>query len=448
MLEFLRWLIGLGQKAHIRNAIVIKMKPAAIAERCLNSSILANPIVIFVGMWTTVFFLYSLHLSEQLIFEIENFPEAYVSIVTPFIFGGLIVFLIYTNFSSTISCGAHSLDASIFERETKDIKVLKKRMQLTASLFIVGAIFEVISSSGVPVYWYLIANGKQHSDFGMPSIHGLLMSMMVAYATISYYLFKVTLDKGFLLKIAVILLWCVVLVSRNFLIATFLQLMFIELMFRKVPSKKLMYIFIIGLLFIVLFGVIGDFRTGSGDLILAVGRPTENYPSWLPSGFLWVYLYITTPLNNLLNNLSLGLGDHLIRSISTLAQLFPSVIRSIVFPEGSSAEALLVDPNLNVSTAFIDPVIDGGILGIIGYSFFMGVISYVFWLKRSRTFFMLGYAFIAQALILSIFFNHFLYLPYLMQLVWFSYFLKGLKGLVLISGKPIGISFSSIKRPH
>lgn len=432
-------MIGLGPKAHIRNAIVNKMKSVAIKRRWLNSSILANPIVIFVGMWTLVFFLYSLHLSEQLIFEIENFPELYASIVAPFIFGGLIVFLIYANFSSPIANGVHSLDAPMFERETKDIEVLKKRMQLIAILFIFGAIFEVISSSGVPIYWYLIANGKQHSDFGVPSIHGLLMSMIVAYATISYYLFKVTLDKIFLLKVAAILLWCVVLVSRNFLIATFLQLMFIELMFKKVPSKKLMYIFIIGLLFIALFGVIGDFRTGSSDLIIAVGRPTENYPLWLPSGFLWVYLYITTPFNNLLNNLNLGLGEHFIQSISTLAQLFPSVIRSTVFPEGSSAEAVLVDPNLNVSTAFIDPMIDGGILGIIFYSFFMGVIAYLFWLKRSQTFFILGYAFIAQALMLSIFFNHFLYLPYLMQLVWFRFFLKGLKGSVLTSGKPLNI---------
>lgn len=433
---------GLGLKERIRNAIVNKMKPVAIARRYLNSSILANPIVIFVGMWTSVFFLYSLHLSEQLIFEVENFPEVYVSIVMPFIYGGLLVFLIYANFSSPISRDAYSLDTPIFERDTLDIKVLKKRMQLISSLFILGAVLEVIGSSGVPIYWYLIANGKQHSDFGVPSIHGLLMSMIVAYATISYYLFKVTLDKIFLFKVAVILLWCLVLVSRNFLIATFLQLMFIELMFGKVALKKWTYIFIIGLLFIAIFGVVGDFRTGSSDLIMVIGRSTENYPSWLPSGFLWVYLYMTTPLNNLLNNLDLG--DYFFRSISTLAQLFPSVIRAIAFPEGSFAEGQLVDPNLNVSTAFIDPMIDGGILGIIFYSFFMGVIAYLFWLKRSRTFFMLGYSFIAQALILSIFFNHLLYLPYLMQLVWFRFFLKGLKGSVLKSGKPLSIKFNNI----
>ncbi len=403
------------------------MKPIVIARRCLNSSILANPIVVFVGMWTMVFFLYSLHLSEQLIFEIENFPELYASIVAPFIFGGIIVILIYANFSRRMPRHVSSLYAPMFERDAKNIKVLKKRMQLIASIFVLGSIFEVIYSSGVPIYWYFIANGKQHSDFGIASIHGFLMSMIVAYATISYYLFKLTQDKSFLLKVAVILFWCLVLVSRNFLIATFLQLMFIELILRKVPAKKLIYIFIIGLSFIALFGVIGDFRTGSSDLIMAIGRPTENYPSWLPSGFLWVYLYITTPLNNLLNNLNLGLGDHFIRSISTLAQFFPSVIRSIVFPEGSFAETELVDPNLNVSSGFIDPMIDGGMLGIICYSFFMGVIAYLFWLKRARTFFLLGYVFIAQALLLSIFFNHFLYLPYLMQLVWFRFFLKGLK---------------------
>ena len=42
---------------------------------------------------------------------------------------------------------------------------------------------------------------------------------------------------------------------------------------------------------------------------------------------------------------------------------------------------------------------------------------------RRSAFFFLGYAFLAQALALSIFYNLILDLPYLFQLVWFSYFL-------------------------
>jgi len=412
-------------------------------KKKFNNSILANPLVVFVGIWSFVFYLYYIKLSEQLIFEVENFTGLYLCIVMPYIFGVLLIRLIYLNFSHRLTRMVVFSDIERLKKINDETTILlKKRLRIMAILCVVGEMFEVIVSSGVPIYWYFIANGKQHSDFGIPSIHGFLMSMIVAYATISFYLFKVTLDKLFLLNVGMVLLWCLIIVSRNFFIATCLQLMFISLMLRKFSfSKAFIYFIIIGTLLILLFGAVGDFRTGSDDLILAVGRPTENYPSWLPSGFLWVYIYASTPLNNLMYNFDQYTGDHFIGSLSTFTQLFPSIIRYALFPEGSFTEVQLVDLNLNVSTAFIDPMNDGGILGIVCYSFLMGVIGGLFWLKRARTFFMLGYSFIAQALLLSIFFNHLLYLPYLMQLVWFSFYLKGLNGSVIISGSPLNIRF-------
>ena len=142
------------------------MKSVSITnKKQFNSSILANPLVVFVGIWSFIFFLYYIKLSEQLIFEVENFTGLYLYIVMPYIFGVLLIRLIYVNFSLPLTRTVVFLDVErIIKINDETINVLKKRMRIMAILCVVGGIFEVIFSSGVPMYWYFIANGKQHSD--------------------------------------------------------------------------------------------------------------------------------------------------------------------------------------------------------------------------------------------------------------------------------------------
>jgi len=206
-------------------------------------------------------------------------------------------------------------------------------------------------------------------------------------------------------------------------------MLFLDLALRRPSKRQIGTIFVISLTLIIFFGVLGDFRTGSTDLILALGQPTESFPEWLPTGFLWVYLYVTTPLNNLLNTIDILKQPDTISILATTAQLLPTFIRTAVYPASFLVQdVFLVDESLNVSTAFIDPFRDMGMAGVAIYSVFAGALGGLFWARRHRTYFLLGYAFIAQALCLSVFYNHLLYLPYLFQLFWFLVLLRGTHG--------------------
>ncbi len=46
--------------------------------------------------------------------------------------------------------------------------------------------------------------------------------------------------------------------------------------------------------------MLGDIRTGR-DLILNLANLRGNYPDWLPSGFIWIYIYVLTPMANYIN---------------------------------------------------------------------------------------------------------------------------------------------------
>ena len=395
------------------------------------NSFAAHPSVVFGAMWSLVFVAYGAKLSYQLTYDIWDYAYLYVAIVVSFVLscgiGGSSV--------SASSAAAEKQRRHSGFRNTRLIEgpaldQLVRKLHWCFGLWCVATVGEVVTSGGVPALWFYQGSGKQASDFGITSIHGLLMSLVLACATFSYYLFKVTGRKQFAIMTVFTVIWCVTIVSRNFLIALLLQILFVKITLARISARQIGLVALAGLAIVVTFGVLGDFRTGSEDLILAVGQPTDSFPSWLPSGFLWVYIYITTPLNNLINNIEIGRHGAGYSILSTTANLLPTVVRTAIYPPDFLEQGELIDPNLNVSTAYLAPFLDAGIFGIALYSAFAGAIAGWFWARRFRPFFLLGYAFIGQTLILSVFFNQFLFLPYLMQLVWFAVLLRNRHGLL------------------
>jgi oligosaccharide repeat unit polymerase len=167
------------------------------------------------------------------------------------------------------------------------------------------------------------------------------------------------------------------------------------------------------LIMVLIFGVIGDLRSGA-EAFLALAQPSENFPKWMPSGFLWVYMYLTTPLNNLQFDVNKEMISYDLSFPNTLSLLFPSVIRNVLF-DNSSAEDTLVTQAFNVGTAFQGPYLDCGRFGIFVFGFVVGFVSGCYYRNRSSLYFKISYSVIAQCCLLSIFYNHFCYLPILFQ---------------------------------
>jgi oligosaccharide repeat unit polymerase len=138
---------------------------------------------------------------------------------------------------------------------------------------------------------------------------------------------------------------------------------------------------------------------------------------------LWGYIYLVTPLNNLVYTAQGSKPLYDLLFPNTLSLLLPTVLRTIVFgpQETSLGTGDLVTGAFNVSTAYAGPFQDFGYLGMMLFSCFIGIVSMSYW-KRVNLRDVLIYTVLAQCLVLTVFYNHFLLLPIITQVVWIAIF--------------------------
>ncbi len=391
------------------------------------NSRLVHPFLIFGGIWTFDFLLYSLGLSGQLIFDAGDFYYLYFCIVGGFLAGYVYLGALIAGVTGRDPLSASDNSFRLNRLSNDDAAAIWRRVTSLLRVWAVITVVEIIVSGGIPIVWLFSGSDKNYADFGIHSLHGLTMSMLLSASTISAYLFIETRRPKFAALPVAASLWFIACITRGFLIGIILQILFLYLSVRQVRPAQMAKIAVGFIILVVFFGIIGDLRSGGGtDLVRAVARPTERFPDWLPSGFLWVYLYLVTPLNNLFNTVQVAPSIDGFSVAVTTSQLFPTVIRDAILDPGSMRQVELVDTNLNISTGFVGPYLDMGITGIVLFSLFTGAVASIFWSLRRSRFFLLGYAFVAHSLLLSVFYDEILFLPFLFQLVWFWYFLRPL----------------------
>ncbi|HZT05251.1 MAG TPA: O-antigen polymerase [Steroidobacteraceae bacterium] len=392
--------------------------------RRLRGSIIAHPVCVFAGVWTLAFLLYGLHLSELLIFDATGFAYLYAAIVGSFLAGYFYASALFFGLSRGASSGTEVMGFGFTDLMADEVEVIWKRVKTLFWIWALLTVVEVVVSRGVPLMWLFEGVGKDYRDFGIPSVHGVLLSLLLACSMVSYYLHLHSPQRRFIAIPIFAVIWFLICITRGFFVGILLQFLFLYLCVNRIKTSQAVKIGGAILAVIVFFGLVGNLRSGGADLIRAVGQPTARFPTWLPTGFLWVYIYMATPLNNLFNTIQLHVTVDSYTLSTTTAQLFPSFIRNLIFAKESLKQADLVSQNLNVSTEFIGPYLDMGMLGIVVFSLLFGALANVFWSRRSSRASLLGYAFIAQAMALSIFYDILLDLPFLFQLAWFWYILR------------------------
>jgi oligosaccharide repeat unit polymerase len=370
-----------------------------------------QPVFIFCLIWLIVILLFNLRLSNLLTGDIG---DAYMFFfMASFFF--LVGYLCPLIFAEKIN-----VSSSIFKPTGDNYeKLLFKYFYFWISI----SIIEVIYSKGIPIVWLFTGSDKTYADFGIPSIHGLMNALELVLGLLSYYFYRITKKKKFLVLTITFVLWNLCIITRQVIVVLLLEIFFVYYYFAKNKWKLSVNLVISFVAFVIFFGLIGDLRTGA-DNFVQLAQPSDNWISWLPSGFLWVYIYVTTPLNNLLYNFTTPITHYKFLFPNTMSLLFPSVIRNILYPADSTASTGdLVTQAFNVSSAFVAPYQDMGYYGICLFSLFAGFFTNIVWWSNGiiRIFFR---AIIVQILILSIFFNHFFYLPVVFQFVWVLIFFR------------------------
>lgn len=374
-----------------------------------NRSALLHPLVIASAVWIAVPVLYSMHLSRLLIYDNHEVNTVSFIIWFPFALAALC--------SGLVTLFQKVTGYQVKQGSEINLGLLEKRVKYGFIMWAVAAIVETVASGGLPLVWLIEGSSKTNFDYGITSIHGLVDSFFLALSVASFALFLVTRKRRHAFTSTFAFVWGVLLVSRGTILVCLLEYAIVYIRLRKITAALVGKLIAVVLLFVMAFGIIGDFRQGGSDVMLDLAQPSENYPEWLPSGVLWAYIYVTTPVNNLLNTV------HTVEPINSLtfpnsaSTLFPSFIRKAIYGEDQTFGNLVVS-YFNVSTAYIGPYQDYGFAGMILFGLIVAASCQILWRKTSLKG-TLMFSVLGQCLYLSLFYNMYLSLPVLVQLFWF-----------------------------
>lgn len=371
---------------------------------------LLSPMVLISAVWLFATLLYFLRWSVQFVFDPAE--------VLPFV--GIILG------SFGIGCGLayfyhHAAGKNAGSEKAKE-EVTEESIQgcwtKTISLFrfwLILAGAQIIAMGGFPLLWLLIGDDRSYRDFGFLSLNGLINSLILACAMSGVFYWLTTNKKRYLWLAGLSAIYSILIFNRQMLFTLGFEVIVLYLIQRPVGIKVVARLLIPVVLLVVVNGIIGNYRTGDEELkeLFQVRYEYSQYPG----SVLWLYAYVTTPLNNLINTIYTMDPSYNPLFFNTVSYLFPSVLRVEIFSNVQLLSANLYSGAFTVSTAFVDPYLDYGMAGMAIYGVLFGFIAQLTWFyptPRSR----LMYCVLAQSALLSIFTNFLFYLPSIFQLFW------------------------------
>jgi oligosaccharide repeat unit polymerase len=296
---------------------------------------------------------------------------------------------------------------------------LAKRLKYLFFAWIVLVAFELFSFGNLP-FLSIVGVGEAigYEEYGFSGLHGLLNAMQLVLFDMALLFYIRGRSVKYLFYGLALIAWSVLLVSRAIIVASFIQGIMIGLLFSKSFRKRFLLLgSVITFLVILVFGVLGDIRSSSGTSIQALAQQSSDYPGFLPPGFFWVYVYITTPLNNI--NANIGSMSALGFPYYSILPLIPNVIRAAL--NINDLDVTLVDENLNVSSFFRQFIFDYGVYGTI---LVMTILYFMFSLvmKKSKNNekWALILVVILYCTIISVFVNAYTAIIYLAQMLLFG----------------------------
>jgi oligosaccharide repeat unit polymerase len=382
-----------------------------------------NPILLFVIIWLFVLFIYSKRYSLVLT-TLTNDTKIYVILAC-------LCFVLSYFFVSAIFHRNKTVGNKTFSQNTN----IQSGLNKVLVTWVFFTIIEITYFKGLPLLGILGLGGDSgaYTEWGIPSLHGFLNAMIILLSNYFIYFFIKTKDKKYIYFFILCIFWPILLITRQMLLSMIIQASFIYILIKEIKVKSIILFLCVSILVIYIFGVVGDLRSGS-EAFLEIVQPSDEYPSWLPSGFLWVYVYMVSPLNNV--NFNLGKYPDFNFDLTPLVSpLFPSFIRDKFFSYSNQFNFQLVNDNLNVSTMFPTYLSSFGYFGSLIFYFILGlVISFALLKFQSRNanigwvFFL---AIIFHNLIFSVFVDFFFNLIFIFQIIlhiYLSYKIKFVRG--------------------
>jgi oligosaccharide repeat unit polymerase len=326
-----------------------------------------SPAIVYFSVWLLVLALYSLKWSLLL---------------TP-LSAKTLFFLVASVLIISLPTVVYKIAALVIRKRRSVVKGLKdyivtfsqlKKLRVLFYVWFFFSLLEITVFQSIPLLSFFgIGRNYTYHEWGIPTLHGLLNAIFSVISNYIFYFYLRTRNKKYLFYFFLCLIWPLLLVSRILFLSIFVEALFIFLYFNKIRISTLIRSVFVFVAIILVFGVVGDIRSGGGDGLSQLVRPSESYPDFLPSGFLWVYIYITSPINNINYNID-AFPQFSYHPDIAFSNILPSIIKSKITISGSDTDFELVDANLNVSTFHMNYLMSFGYVGALLFYVLFGLL--------------------------------------------------------------------------
>ena len=375
---------------------------------------LVNPAILYALTWIFVLGLYSFGLSDVLEPLAGNTIVLVIGTSMTFIFGWILESLPYRGRRASSKIDMAPLAATICSRR------VGARVRSLWIFFFVMLVFEIAIGGGAPMLGTLgIGPEILYTDFGLPGLHGLVNSVFYVASVLTFTRALLLSSPHVPWLILATMMYPLLGMSRQVMISLCVQYLFVYISVRRPSPATVVRVCLLFVAIFLAFGYLGDLRS-SREAIIGWLAPDLDYPDWLPSAFLWFYLYVSTPLNNV--NLNIGIAPNLF-PLETAGTLIPSFAREgFMNAFGGPRQWDLVTDTFNVSSLLQSLLTDFGVVGSILFTLLCGI-AFSHLLRRAhrspRAFF--AVIVLLHGITLSFFANllfHLVFLCEIALLVW------------------------------
>lgn len=373
--------------------------------------------MVYLGIWALNYFLIRMRLTENIE---KGHSEAY--------------FIIYITISFALICSLATIISqkklrTLFVKLNKSIPRHRKKVKFWLNvipiLWLSISTINIIYINGFPLINILLGHYSNYAAKGIPSIKGLgdtlyLLSGTLFVVNAKYYQEKFPFKKALLIYIFI---YPILMMSRALIITLLLQIIFIKLFDAKLKLTSLLKVFVFIFLVIIVFGLIGDSRGEHINPFASMISENGAVLHELPSGFTWIYIYITANFNNILLTLGSFTPNGSFQEI--FYNLVPGALKPFFF-DGSTTDfsPVLQDENLNVASMYVGYVSGFGIFGAIMGGLIYLTICTIFHIKlliKPNIGNLMLNSVIFQTIILGIFYDSFLTVSTMFQLFFCMY---------------------------
>jgi oligosaccharide repeat unit polymerase len=357
---------------------------------------LLNPWLIFTLLWAIISILIKLKITTNIV----NLEGPVWSIIWVNLITSLYLYILFL----TVDNQKYKFDPRLFNFQLKIAYNFSQRLIFVWFLLV---LIDVIYSKGFPLLWIFTNYDNNYTNLGIPSLRGLQHTLYLFIITVYALCFKYLRLKNRRIVLFFLALYPILMLSRSLMMYALFQIFCTTLFWEKIKFRHVMSISALLISTILLFGLIGDVR-GSNENPFAylIASNYADLMSELPTGFTWVYIYLTANFNNIMTtygtyDLSYSFGE-------IFYNIVPGALKDYIFDATSSnASVLITDENLNVASFYASYVSSFGVVGaILGGALLQFISTLFYFLARSGNVgYLIGYSILFSCLIISVFFD-------------------------------------------